>query len=91
MTRQDDAALDTALANALGTEDTAPLSRAVLTRLAEPSAPRHAGLADVLVLPVPATGLLLGALLLAGAVGYAIPSGEVEEILMLQILLGVGG
>lgn len=90
---KDDTAIDAALAQALGPEadDTAPLSRAVLTRIAAETAPARPPLAEVLVQPAPATGLLLGGLLLAGALGYALLPGEVEEMLLLQALIGLGG
>ena len=94
----DDDRLEAALARALGkgADDTAPLSRAVLTRIAADSVPPRLPLAEVLALPGPATGrflggLLLGGLLLAGALGYALGPGEVEEMLLLQVLIGLGG
>ena len=94
----DDDRLEAALARALGkgADDTAPLSRAVLTRIAADSVPPRLPLAEVLALPGPATGLLLGGLflgglLLAGALGYALVPGEVEEMLLLQVLIGLGG
>ena len=96
MTKDDDA-LDAALARALGralgsgADDTAPLSRAVLTRIAADATPARPPLAEVLVQPAPAAGLLLGGLLLAGALGYALLPGEVEDILLLQALIGLGG
>ena len=89
----DDDRLEAALARALGkgADDTAPLSQAVLTRIAADSVPPRLPLAEVLALPGPAAGLLLGGLLLAGALGYALLPGEVEEILLLQSLVGLGG
>ncbi len=99
----DDDRLEAALARALGkgADDTAPLSQAVLTRIAADSVPPRLPLAEVLALPGPATGLLLGGLflgglflgglLLAGALGYALVPGEVEEMLLLQVLIGLGG
>ena len=94
----DDDRLEAALARALGkgADDTAPLSRAVLTRIAADSVPPRLPLAEVLALPGPATGLflgglLLGGLLLAGSLGYALVPGEVEEMLLLQVLIGLGG
>jgi hypothetical protein len=93
MTMQDDGALETALAKALGpdAEDTAPLSRAVLTQMATTTAPHRPHLAEVLAMPGPAAGLMLGALLLAGALGYALLPGDAVEVLMLQVLIGAGG
>lgn len=92
MTTKDDDALDAVLAEALGPEagDTAMLSRAVLTRLAEEGAMRRAPLSDVLAMPLPATGLMLGTLLLAGAMGYALVPGDVEEWMLMQVLIGAG-
>lgn len=99
----DDDRLEAALARALGkgADDTAPLSQAVLTRIAADSVPPRLPLAEVLALPGPATGLFLGGLLLgglflgglllAGALGYALVPGEVEEMLLLQVLIGLGG
>jgi hypothetical protein len=93
MTDADDDALDAALAQALGprADDTAPLSRAVLTRIAAETTPTRPPLAEVLAQPAPAAGLLLGGLLLAGALGYALLPGEVEDVLLLQALIGLGG
>jgi hypothetical protein len=93
MIDKDDAALDAALAQALGprADDTAPLSRAVLSRIAMETAPPRPPLSEVLAQPAPATGLLLGGLLLAGALGYALLPGEVEDLLLLQALIGLGG
>lgn len=90
MTDLDDKELDAALARVLGPEagDTAPLSRAVLTRIAEQSQRRPASLAEVLALPLPASGLMLAALILFGAIGYSLLPGEVEETLLLQFLIG---
>jgi hypothetical protein len=93
MTTDDDTILEAALARVLGpdAEDTAPLSRAVLTRIADQGNPARRPLAEVLAMPLPATGLMLGALLLAGALGYALLPGDLEEIMLLQALLGAGG
>lgn len=92
MTQQDDDALDAALARALnaGAEDTAPLSRAVLTRLTEPSVPVRSPLSDVLVQPVPAMGLLLGLLGLAALLGYLTGPVAPDEITAIAELLGLG-
>ena len=91
MTHEEDAKLEAALAKALGpdAEDTAPLSRAVLSRLAEESN-RRAPLAEVLTAPGPAAGLMLGALLLAGAFGYALVSPDLQEAMTLYLLIGQG-
>ena len=92
MTQSDDDAMDRALAQALdpGAEDVAPLSRAVLTRLAEPSAARQSHLAEVLVQPVPAASLLIGLLGLAAILGYAIGPTAPDEITAIAELLGLG-
>jgi hypothetical protein len=89
----DDDRLEATLAQALGPEadDTAPLSRTVLTRIVQDTTPTRPPLAEVLVQPATATGLLLGGLLLVGAVGYALLPDEVEEMLLLQALIGLGG
>jgi hypothetical protein len=92
MTDADDTQLEAALARALGpgAEDTAPLSRAVLTRIAEADRPARPALAEVLVQPGPALGLVAGLLLLAGALGYALLAGLAEEAILLQALIGAG-
>ena len=94
----DDYWLEAALARALGkgADDTAPLSQAVLTRIAADSVPPRLPLAEVLALPGPATGLLLGGLflgglLLAGSLGSALVPGDAGEMLLLQVLIGLGG
>jgi hypothetical protein len=89
----DDDRLEAALAQVLGpgADDTAPLSRAVLTRIVQDTTPARPPLAEVLVQPATATGLLLGGLLLVGALGYALLPNEVEEMLLLQALIGLGG
>lgn len=91
MTETNDEAMDKRLAQALGprADDTAPLSRAVLNRLAEPTTRRRSNLADVLAEPLPAAGLMLGLLLLAGALGYTL-SPELDEVSALIQLLGPG-
>lgn len=92
MTTADDKALEAALARVLGPDAnaTAPLSRAVLTRIADQGTPRRAPLAEVLAMPLPAAGLMFGALLLAGALGYSLLLGEVEETMLIHILVGAG-
>jgi hypothetical protein len=92
MTQQDDDALDAALARTLGAgaEDTAPLSRAVLTRLTEPSSPVRPPLSDVLVQPLPAAGLLLSLLGLAALLGYLTGPAAPNEIMAIAELLGLG-
>jgi hypothetical protein len=92
MTTPEDDRLDAALARALGpdADDTAPLSRAVLSRLAERPAPGRAPLAEVLADPRPVAGLMLGALLLAGALGYALLPADLEEAAALILILGPG-
>jgi hypothetical protein len=92
MTQLDDDALDASLARALGTgaEDTAPLSRAVLTRLAEPDMPVRSSVTDVLVQPLPATSLLLGLLGLAVLLGYVTGPAAPDEITAIAELLGMG-
>jgi hypothetical protein len=92
MTEMDDAALDARLAKALGpaADDTAPLSRAVLNRLAEPPLRHRFALAEVLVAPLPATGVMLGLLILAGALGYGLAPIDLDEVTALIQLLGPG-
>lgn len=92
MTPEDDDHLDARLAQTLGpkADDTAALSRAVLTRLAGPEAPRRAPLSEVLVAPLPATGLMFGLLLLAAALGYGIAPDDFDEVTALVQLLGLG-
>jgi hypothetical protein len=92
MTQSDDDALDRALARALGpeAEDVAPLSRAVLTQLAQPPVTRTTQLAEVLVQPLPATGLLAGLLGLAAILGYALGPAAPDEITAIADLLGLG-
>lgn len=92
MTQSDDDAMDRALAQALdpGAEDVAPLSRAVLTRLAEPSTARQSHLAEVLVQPVPAASLLISLLGLAAILGYAVGPTAPDEITAIAELLGLG-
>lgn len=89
-TTPDDDRLDAALARALGPEaaDTAQLSRAVLSRMVAPDQTRGGVLAEVLTDPRPIGALLLGALVLAGALGYAAVPGALEEALLLQSLIG---
>jgi hypothetical protein len=92
MTPTEDDAMDARLARALGpdADDTAPLSRAVLNRLAEPVGPRHLQLAEVLAEPLPAAGAMLGLLIVAGFLGYALTPVELDEVTALVQLLGPG-
>jgi hypothetical protein len=87
-----DAALEASLARALGpdAEDTAPLSRAVLNRMVEQPRPARLALAEVLADPRPVGGLFLGALLLAGALGYAMVPADLEEVFALTTILRQG-
>ena len=84
--------LDAALAQALGpvAEDTAPLSRAVLSRLAERAPSRQVPMAEVLADPRPMAGLFVVALLLAGALGYALLPATLAETAALVLILGPG-
>lgn len=92
MTPTDDDALEARLAQALGpnADDTAPLSRAVLNRLAGPDRTARTGLAEVLAEPLPAAGLMLGLLFLAGGLGYALSPPDFDEVTALMQLLGPG-
>ena len=92
MTPVDDDLLDARLAQTLGpdADDTAALSRAVLTRLAAPDPLRRAPLAEVLVAPLPATGLMLGLLILAATLGYTVAPVDLDEVTALVQLLGPG-
>lgn len=92
MTQTDDDAMDKALAKALGpeAEDVAPLSRAVLTQLAEPSPTRTSQLAEVLVQPFPAATLFVGLLGLAAILGYVAGPAAPDEITAIAELLGLG-
>lgn len=92
MTETDDDTLDARLAQALGpdADDTAPLSRAVMTRLAEATTSRRAPIAEVLAAPLPATGLMLGLLILAGGLGYALSPVDLDEVTALVALFGPG-
>ena len=87
-----DAKLEAALFKALGAEadDTAPLSRAVLSRMVATEKRHWPDLAEVLTAPLPAAGLMLGALLIAGALGYALVPGEVQDLMALQFFIGQG-
>jgi hypothetical protein len=87
-TENHDATLDAALAQALGTDaqDTALLSRAVLTRLAEDRHPPRPALAEVLTDPLPATGLMLAALLMAGLAGYALVPASLQDAMAAYVL-----
>lgn len=88
----EDDPLDARLAETLGpkADDTAALSRAVLTRLATREAPRRAPISEVLVAPLPATGLMFGLLLLAVALGYGVAPVDLDEVAALVQLLGPG-
>lgn len=92
MIPEDDDLLDARLAQTLGSnaDDTTALSRAVLTRLTAPDAARRAPLAEVLAAPLPATGLMFGLLILAGALGYGAAPIELDEVTALLQLLGPG-
>lgn len=92
MTQSEDDAMDAALARALnpGAEDVAPLSRAVLTRMAEPATPRRLPMGEVLVQPVPAASLLIGLLGLAAVIGYAAGPADPDELTALFELFGLG-
>lgn len=92
MTQTDDDALELAIARALdaGADDVAPLSRAVLTRLAEPSVTRQSQLTEVLVRPLPAAGFLFALLGLAAILGYAVGPAAPDEITAIAELLGLG-
>ncbi len=87
-----DAKLEAALAKALGADadDTAPLSRAVLSRMVAIEKRRWPDLAEVLTAPLPVAGLMLGTLLIAGALGYALVPGEVQDLMALQVFIGQG-
>ena len=92
MTKPDDDAMDAALARALdaGAEDIAPLSRAVLTRLVEPSKPDRLPLSEVLVQPLPVAALFLFVLGLAALSGYLAAPVAPDEISVIADLLGLG-
>jgi hypothetical protein len=87
-----DARLEAALATALGpgADDTSPLSRAVLSRIAQDTAPPRPPLSEVLVAPLPLTGLFLAALLLAGAIGHIFVSSDMTEAMTVISLIGSG-
>jgi hypothetical protein len=87
-----DAALEASLARALGpdAEDTAPLSRAVLSRMTDSARPTRQPLSEVLADPRPAAGLLIGSLLLAGALGYMLVPAEIQDTMVLFQLIGQG-
>ncbi|TDX25561.1 hypothetical protein [Rhodovulum visakhapatnamense] len=88
--RPDPARFDSDLARLLARpedEDTAELSRAVLSRLAEPPA-RGPGAGEVLSEPLPWAAGFGGLLLAAAALGYALLPGASGEELILWALLG---
>jgi hypothetical protein len=91
MSSEDDA-MDARLAQVLGpdADDTALLSRVVLTRLAASRTPQRTPLADVLVQPLPAAGLMFGLLLLAGATGYTLAPVGFDEVTAMTALFGIG-
>lgn len=84
--------MDRALAQALGPEadDIAPLSQAVLSRLAATGPRRRIPLSDVLAAPLPATAAMLGFFLLTGAMGYALTPVDLDEVTALVLAIGVG-
>ena len=92
-----DAAFDRDLAALIGAadDDTAMLSRAVLSRLAERPASRFEHLAEVLVAPAPLAAGVSAGLLMIGALGYAVlpvlDGGEMLALMTLGDLLGLGG
>ncbi len=87
-----DARLEAALAKALGpgADDTAPLSRAVLSRMALDTASPRTQLTEVLVTHLPLTGLFLAALLFAGAIGHIFVSSDLTEAMTIISLIGSG-
>jgi hypothetical protein len=92
MTEQDDDAMDAALARTLDplAEDVAPLSSAVLTRLAKTSSPVRTPIAEVLVQPLPAASVLFGLLVLAVLLGYLGGPAVPDEITAIAELIAVG-
>jgi hypothetical protein len=87
----DDRAVDAWLTEALDDRmPTAPLERAVLSRLAAGPDAGSPVLSDVLVAPYPAGAALLGALLLAGAAAYALAPAELDEAEAWLLLLTGG-
>ena len=95
MTEQDpmsDARLESALATALGpgADDTAPLSRAVLSRISQDTVTSRPPLSEVLVAPLPLTGAFLAALLLAGAIGHIFVSSDLTEAMTMISIFGSG-
>lgn len=87
-----DARLEAALARALGPEagDTAPLSRAVLSRIAGRTAPARPPIGEVLAAPLPIAAMLLAGLLGAGAIGHALVASALTEAMTVISLLGGG-
>jgi hypothetical protein len=87
-----DSALEASLARALGpaADDTAPLSRAVLSRMTDTAPPPRQPFSEVLADPRPATGLLVGSLILAGALGYVLAPAEIQDTMVLFQLIGQG-
>jgi hypothetical protein len=93
MNETDDDALDADLARALGpdADDTAPLSQAVLNRLARQGATNtKPALGEVLTMPLPAAAVMLAALCLAGTLGYAFSPVAPDEVTALIQVLGPG-
>lgn len=87
-----DARLEAALAMALGpgAGDTAPLSRAVLSQIAQDTAPPRPPLSEILVAPLPLTGAFLAAVLLAGAIGHIFVSSDMTETMTMISIFGSG-
>jgi hypothetical protein len=87
-----DTRLEAALATALGpgADDTAPLSLAVLSRIALETTPRRPPLSEVLVAPLPLTGAFLATLLLAVAIGHIFVSSDMTEAMTMISIFGSG-
>lgn len=92
-----DAAFDRDLAREIGAgdSDTAMLSRAVLSRLAERPETRAEHLAEVLAAPAPLAAGISAGLLALGALGYAvlplIGGDEMLALMAIRDLMGFGG
>lgn len=87
-----DAEIDEALASALGpdAQDTALLSRSVLTRITQTTPARRPPLAEVLAAPLPMASLFLSTLGLAAALGHLFVLGEFDDFVAVIILFGAG-